>query len=164
MDIAVLEPQIENFQDDYKKQYKYHRQFTRCNSNFSVKCAIMPKITIHPLRFTRLRWLQTESANFSSGGILVNLPEKINVGSYLLLNIETELNNFPNITIGQVRYCTYKRPFEFKTGLKFIINERKEIHFSNLAINRLPKDFFEYDNYKRNEIENIIKEELYIRS
>jgi len=161
---AVLEPQIENHHEQYEKHYKFHRQYTRCDSNFSVKCAILPKMTIHPLRFNRLRWLQTQSINFSSGGILVNLPEKINIGSYLLLNIETEIDYFPDITVGQVRYCIHKRPFEFNTGLKFIINENKEIHFPSLTINRLPKDFFEYDNFKRNKIENKIKEELYIRS
>jgi hypothetical protein len=164
IDNAVLDPQIESYQDESKKYYKYHRQFTRCDSNYTVKCAIMPKMTLQPKRFNRLRWHQTESSNFSSGGILLILPEKIKVGSYLFLNIETDIDIFPKVTIGQVRYCICKGPFEFDTGLKFIINENKENHFRRLTINRLHKDFFEYDNQKQNTIESKIKDELHTRS
>ena len=164
IDTSVLEPQVETYQDKSEKYYKYHRQFTRCDSNYSVRCAIMPKMTIQPKRFNRLRWYQTESSNFSSGGILLTLPEKMKVGSYLFLNIETDIDIFPKITIGQVRYCIQKGPFEFDAGLKFIVNENKDNHFRSLTINRLPEDFFEYDNQKQNTIENKIKDELHTRS
>lgn len=164
IDTAVLEPRIVNYSDKSEERYKYHRQFTRCKGNYSVQCALMPKTTIHPIRYNRLKWLHTHSVNFSSGGIMITLPEKLKIGSYLLLNIETDIDKFPDLAVGQIRYCIYKGPFDFFAGLKFITNERKENHFPNITLDRLPKDFFEYDNITRNEIENKIKDELQIRS
>lgn len=132
-----------------KNCYNYHRRYVRLPVSYPVQCAVMPDMNVNPTRFNRLRWLETESYNFSSGGIMVSVPEEVKAGSYLLLNVEADQYNFPKLVVGQVRYCHQADKFNYMVGLKFIVREKKENHFPQLTIQRLPKGCFELTDYKR---------------
>jgi hypothetical protein len=128
------------------------RKFKRYGLERPVKCAILPPATIDFQRISRLRWIETDSINFSSGGILLCLPKHLTSNSYLLLNVALNEFDFPSLVIGQVRYSYAVDTFRFNIGVEFIIDDVKEKHFAPSFIKRLPSVVFEYDASRRSEL------------
>ena len=128
------------------------RQFRRFDLNRPVKCAVMSAVDRDISRLSKLRWLETDSINFSSGGVLICLPKNVTSQSYVLLNIDLNDIEFPNLVIGQVRYSYPIDSFRFNVGIEFIVSDLKDRHFAPSAIKRLPEAVFEYDSNRRREL------------
>lgn len=128
------------------------RQFKRFEINRPVKCAVMSPVDFDARRLSKLRWLETDSINFSSGGVLICLPKNVTSQSYLLLNIDLNDFEFPNLVIGQVRYSYPIDGFRFNVGIEFIVSDVKDRHFAPSAIKRLPDAVFEYNADRRREL------------
>jgi hypothetical protein len=144
------------------------RQFKRFDLSRSVRCALMSPTDFDARRLAKLRWLETDSINISSGGVLICLPKNVTNQSYLLLSIDLNDFDFPNLVIGQVRYSYPIDSFRFNIGIEFIVSDVKERHFAPSAIKRLPESVFEYDATRRRELnkelsvkmqKNILKEQ-----
>ncbi|UCE23380.1 MAG: PilZ domain-containing protein [Candidatus Zixiibacteriota bacterium] len=128
------------------------RKFKRYDWACPVRCAVLPPSNVDAHRLARLRWIETDSVNFSSGGVLVCLPKQLTSKSYLLLNIDTNEIEFPTLVIGQVRYSYPIDSFRFKIGIEFIVNDVKEKHFAPAIIKKLPRAVFEYSASRRSEL------------
>ena len=129
------------------------RKYLRYKKQYQIKCASMSTLSINPSRISRLRWLETETVNISSGGVLLRLPANLNKESYMLINLQAQEFGFPNLLIGQVRHSTPTEKFNYNIGVEFIIAEKKEKHFPLLTIKRLPSNAFVYTAVKRAEVE-----------
>lgn len=129
------------------------RRFFRCEIPRLVKYAVIPVVTFNPQKVSRLRWIETDSRNFSSGGILISRPSHLGNDSYLLLNIEAKDFGFPALIIGQVRYCYPVDNSNFHVGIEYIINEQKERHFPLSTIKQLPPAVFEYTAARRSKVD-----------
>ena len=136
------------------------RMFKRYKQPFQVRCAILPQMHIDAAKISQLRWLQTESENISGGGLLLRLPSQLNNKTYLLLNIDVDGLDFPNLVIGHVRYIESKENFQYHVGVQFIINEQKEKHFPVLTLKKIPPRAFEYTGKKRNKFDKLLSESI----
>lgn len=128
------------------------RRFTRYDMNRAVKCAVLPSRDFDPQRIGKLRWIETDSIDFSSGGVQLCLPKQLNQTTYLLLSIDMRDVGFPALIIGQVRYAYAIDRFRYRVGVEFIINETKEKHFDTAAIKKFPPVVFEYSDARRKEL------------
>ena len=132
------------------------RRFVRIKNEKTVKCAVVPIKSFDPAKLTKLRWVETHSVNFSSGGILLSLPTNLTRETYLLLNIDGGEYTLPTLIIGQVRYCYPVDSYNYFVGVEFIVDELKEKHFNRATIKKMPAPVFEYNSRKRSELEKII--------
>ncbi|MEW6412647.1 MAG: hypothetical protein AB1483_09270 [Candidatus Zixiibacteriota bacterium] len=128
------------------------RRYTRYDMNRAVKCAVLPSRDFDPQRIGKLRWIETDSINFSSGGIQLCLPKQLNETTYLLLSIDLRDVGFPALIIGQVRYAHAIDRFRYRVGIEFIVSEAKERHFDMAAIKKFPPVVFEYSDARRKEL------------
>jgi len=73
---------------------------------------------------SRLRWLETNLRNFSSGGASVTLPGQLETGVFMLAAIEVEEPGFPPLILSQIRHSYPIENGQFMTGMEFIIREK----------------------------------------
>lgn len=128
------------------------RRFKRFDINRQVRCAVMHTSNFTAMDISRLRWIETESINFSSGGVLICLPKQLTRENYLLMNIVAEDFDFPALLVGQVRYSYPVDRFHYRIGNEFIIDEVKDQHFSLTAIKSLPAVIFQYTADQRSDL------------
>ena len=128
------------------------RKYKRYDLTRPVRCAVMPSRDMDGKRLNKLRWMETDSVNFSSGGLMLCLQKQLNDHSYLLLNLDVTDFDFPALIIAQVRYAYPTDSFRFFIGIEFIVNDVREKHFAPTTIKRLPPVVFEYDASRRSEL------------
>lgn len=128
------------------------RRFKRYDLTRPVKCAVLPSRDFNVDHLSRLRWMETDSVNFSSGGVLLSLAKNLTSESYLLLNIDVHEFDFPALIVGQVRYSYPIDKFRFFVGIEFIVGDIKEKHFAPSTIKRMPPVVFEYTASRRKEL------------
>jgi len=128
------------------------RRFRRYDLTRPVKCAVLPSKDFNGNHISRLRWIETDSINFSSGGVLLTLSRNLGSESYLLLNIDVRDFDFPALIIGQVRYCYPIDKFRFNVGIEFIVGDIREKHFAPSTLKRMPPVVFEYTASRRKEL------------
>jgi len=129
------------------------RRFHRFNISQRVKCAVISAQTFNKNNISRLRWIETDSLNLSSGGIMLTFPSHLTNTTYLLLNIEAMDIEFPRLIVGKVCYSYPMDKYHFNIGVEFIVTEKKEIHFPQLTLKQLPPVVFQYSVSKRAELE-----------
>ncbi len=128
------------------------RRYTRYQLSRPVKCAVLPSRDFDPQRISKLRWIETDSVDFSSGGVQLCLPKQLNHTSYLLLSIDLRDIGFPALILGQVRYSHAIDRFRYRVGVEFIVSEVKDKHFGVSAIKKFPPVVFEYSDSRRKEL------------
>ena len=136
------------------------RMFKRYEIHCAVRCAILPVQRIIEANISKLRWLQVEAINISSGGLLLPVPSKITNNTFLLVNIALENPILPNLLISQVKHTTTVNNFNYKVGLQFVIHEKREEYFSELVMKKLPPQSLEYTIKKRNQFDKFLLENL----
>ena len=129
------------------------RKYRRIVLRTPVKSSVMPSMILEPNRLSRQRWVAIFAQNFSSGGILLSMPARIEQGTNLLLNIELENFDFPALVIGKVKYSNLGKDGRYDTGVEFIVNEEKNQHFDTTLLRKLPGVLFEYDAARRRDLE-----------
>lgn len=128
------------------------RRFLRLKLVRQVKCAVLPAATLDVRRIAKLRWIETESVDFSSGGVLLCLPKHLSKDTYMLLNVAVKDVKFPPLVIGQVRYSYPIDRFRYRVGTEFIVDDVKERHFTGPVIKSLPPAVFKYTATQRAEL------------
>lgn len=136
------------------------RKFRRYQVSHEVNLAILPMINLTPSKINHLRWLKTDSLNFSSGGMLLNLPSSLNSKTFLLMNIESKELEFPRLIVSHVRYNLPQDNYTYHTGVQFITNENKAKHFSQITLNNFPKTAFEYSYKMQSDLEKSLQSEI----
>jgi hypothetical protein len=128
------------------------RRFHRLRVNRSVKLAPFP-LAVHSRRnLATLRWLETDSVNISSGGLMVNVPSYLERDVYLLLHIEWDDDTFPPLMLGRVRHCLGLDNGQFQIGIEFVIQEVGVKLFSTTRRRELPVSLFKYTRLQRDRV------------
>ena len=140
-------------------QPMYQRQFTRFKTSKDVALAVLPN-NFDRDKITKLRWMHTRSLNFSSGGVMLNLPSMLSEKSYLLMKIDAVDYDFPQLVIGNVRYCEIKDTNQNITGVKFIVADKKNNHFSSLILKNLPANAFELNKARQIMLDELLKNRI----
>lgn len=136
------------------------RQFKRYKTPRNVVCAILPQTNLSREKIARLRWIKTDSVNFSSGGMMIKLPSQLTEETYLLMHVTTDDKDFPDLIIGQARYSIPAENYMHHVGVKFLVKEQKEKHFPPLILKKIPPKAFEYTTEKRNKLEKKLSETI----
>jgi c-di-GMP-binding flagellar brake protein YcgR len=133
------------------------RRFVRVAMACPVKLAVVPLATFDPRKLARLRWVETMTISLSPGGVLIDFSSCLENSTYLLMNIGLEDFAFPSLVLGQVRYTLPGEIGHYRVGVEFIVKEAGQERLSSLTLKRLPSSIFEYDESKRNELNDKLK-------
>ncbi len=125
------------------------RRFWRADLSLPTRLTVLPMSALHSRDVARLRWMQVETVNFSSGGSLIELSSFLELDSFLLMNFEQDYFDFPALVVGRVRHCQQADSGRFRIGLEFVMGEHRGRHFSEAAIRALPRVVFEYNRKLR---------------
>jgi hypothetical protein len=99
------------------------RRFFRARLNRTARLAAYPIRGFQPKHLDRLRWIETDTIDISSGGVLVSMSSLLDTEVYLLLNIDLREANFPPLVLGQVKHCYQTDDMQFRVGVEFIVSE-----------------------------------------
>ncbi len=128
------------------------RRFARLNLVQPVKLAMLPSPPPQQHKIARLRWLETDTINCSSGGMLIDLSSFLEELCYLIMNIQLGRSLMPPLLLGQVRHCQESGIGHFHIGVEFIIDDVKTRHFPLSTLKNLPPVVFEYTAVRRDEL------------
>ena len=96
--------------------------------------------------------MQTNSANFSSGGLLLHLPGFLERDVRLLLNVNIVDELFPPLVMGQVRYCYQDPEANHQAGVEFIVREVAQRVFPKSTLTQLPPVVMQYSVMNREKL------------
>lgn len=99
------------------------RRFFRIPIRASVRLAALPLVNRRRKSIAQLRWLETGVVNFSSGGLLTEIPSKLDPGVLLLVNFDLPNYEFPKLVVAEVRYCLQNDKLKFRAGMGFVVKE-----------------------------------------
>lgn len=136
------------------------RCFHRLDTVWSARLAPLPVASFRACKISTLRWLQTDTINFSSGGVLLELSAYLAPDTILLINFEQEIFDFPALVAGRVCHCHQRYAGRFLAGIEFIIDETKLLRLPPTTIKELPRVVFEYNAEKRIWLNNQILSKL----
>lgn len=136
------------------------RKYVRVLSAFPVTMTAFSQQTLQQRPLNKLSWFQTETRNFSSGGALIEVPGAIDQDLYVLLKIDTDLEDFPSMVLGQVRYCYANEAQQTLAGIEFVVKESAEKKYPTTTLKRLPEAVMSYTAPIREKINRIIQSGL----
>jgi len=133
------------------------RKFHRVGMINTVKLAVFPLTTFNSCNVSRLRWTETETINFSSGGVLLNSSSFIEKNMYMLLNMDVPEKIFPPLVLGRVCHSSPAMETSFKIGIEFIVKERGQQLIPPANRKHLPTAIFTYNSVDREKFNKMIK-------
>ncbi|MFH1688308.1 MAG: hypothetical protein ABIE70_12405 [bacterium] len=125
------------------------RCFQRMDVVWPARLAVLPVSSFRADKIAHLRWLQTDTINFSSGGVLIEMSSYLTPDTILLINFEQECLDFPALIAGRVRHCEQRHPGRFLAGIEFIVDEQKLLLLPPMTVRAMPRVVFEYNIKKR---------------
>ncbi len=135
------------------------RRWRRFNIIRPVRLAAFPRISTNNSSIAKLRWIGTDTVNFSSGGALVTVPSLLDKDICLIMNVELAGEvPFPSLVLAQVRHCYQPEAGPFSVGVEFITREIGKTMFSPLRLRDLPPVILEYSQRHRNELDKALSE------
>jgi hypothetical protein len=111
------------FEFDTKVAPLSQRRFLRISREFLVKLAALSVRAHYRQNLANLRWVESNTCNFSSGGMLLSISSYLEPGATLLMNIDVNDNLFPPLVLGRVKYCYQDDDSGFKAGIEFMVKE-----------------------------------------
>lgn len=128
------------------------RKFVRVAMVATVNLAPLPKVSYGNRQLAQLRWLQTQSINFSAGGMLLSIPSYLEKSVLVLCNFTLEQLDFPALVVAQVRHCRQADPGHFHTGIEFQTGDHLRDLLSGDRLRELPRAAFEFSTEMRTEL------------
>jgi hypothetical protein len=122
-----------------------------------VKLAPFPMSTFVKKSLPHLRWIETETINFSSGGALLDIPSRLEKEVYLLINIDLQTEMFPTLILGQVRHNYAADTGRFHTGIEFVVKESARSLVPALTARELPAPVLAYSAQDRERLNKHIQ-------
>ena len=132
------------------------RRFCRVNMSTLVRLAVYPVTGFRRKRLSDLRWIETQSLNFSSGGLMVILPSPVEKGASLLMNVLPDDVSFPALVLGRVCHCFQAEDLQYRVGVEFITSETAKKMIPAARRRDLPPVLFSYDNAGRESLNKLI--------
>jgi len=128
------------------------RKYIRLDIGNRIRLATVPLTGFQKIHLSRLRWMETDMHNFSSGGTLISVPSALEQGLYLVLNIPSRNIKFPSLVLGRVCHYYQHEDLHYRAGLEFAVREAARHLFPGPAARRFPTALFVYTNTDRNRI------------
>jgi hypothetical protein len=125
------------------------RRFARVRLNRTARLAAYPIRGLQTKHLDRLRWIETETIDVSSGGALLSLSSILDTEVYLLLNIDLGDVGLPPLVLGQVKHCYQTDDKQFRVGIEFIVSELARKVISPARLPDMPPVLFTYGTLDR---------------
>lgn len=135
------------------------RQFTRMLLVQEVKLATLPLLSLAPRKLSSLRWVQTESVDFSSGGVRVSVPSSLQRDCTVLITIalqRPQLDSFPKFLLAQVRHSFSNDNRLFQSGMQFFTSDQITRQFPPDRLADLPESIARYRPEDRRQFNEVI--------
>lgn len=133
------------------------RKFVRIRRKCEVQLAAFSFQTFAQRPLNQLKWIKTNATSFSSGGALVEVPGHIDKGLKMLLNIDIDLNGFPELVLAEVRYCFVNEHGQRVAGVEFVVREVAQKQYSIAILKQLPRLVLKYTAPVREKINRLIQ-------
>lgn len=145
------------FQMEEKVVPLSQRKHRRVGLAVAIRLAPFPVSTFSRKNLGRLRWIETETANFSSGGVLLEIPSYLESGVYLLMNLGLKTEVFPKLVVGKVRHCHSTENNRFRVGVEFLVKEVATQTIPPSTAKELPPVAFSYSVLDREKLNRIVQ-------
>jgi hypothetical protein len=122
-----------------------------------VRLAPFPMTTFVKKNLPHLRWMETETVNFSSGGALIDIPSRLEKEVFLILNIDLQTEMFPTLILAQVRHNYPADTGRFHTGIEFVVKESARKVVPALTAKELPGPVLQYSAQDRERLNKHIQ-------
>lgn len=129
------------------------RRFYRVPIACPFRLAALPVARFSATSLARLRWLETETVNLSSGGALITFSSLLEPPTYLFANIAQPELGFPSLLLGQVRHSEAVETGRWHIGVQFITREARREHLPFQAVRQMPGPVFAFDRPMQQQIE-----------
>ncbi len=133
------------------------RRHRRIELRRSAKLAAIPMSTFVRTKLPHLRWLETTTVNFSSGGALIEIPSYLERGVHLLIHVDVKNNLLPMLVLAQVRHCYSTEGGKFSTGVEFVVKEIVPKTVPPTAAKELPAASLNYSVIDREKLNKVIQ-------
>lgn len=134
------------------------RRFDRITMVRPVSLAPLPALSSTRLDIARLRWMETDTVNFSSGGVLVSMSSFIQQNQFLLMHVELpEEHLLPGLLLAQVRHCYQAELAAFKIGVEFVIRETSTRSLPADRLQQLPSSVTSYTAKEREKLNTVVR-------
>jgi hypothetical protein len=133
------------------------RRHRRIELHRSAKLAAVPIQTFARKNLSRLRWMETTTMNFSSGGALLEIPSYLERGVYLLIHVDVKADLLPVLTLAQVRHCYSADSGRFNTGVEFVVKETARKIVPPSTARELPSAALSYSVIDRERLNKVIQ-------
>ena len=134
------------------------RRFDRMKMIRPINLAPFPALASSRLEIAKLRWMQTSTENFSSGGTLINLSSFIQPNVYMLIQVDLpEDDLLPSLLLAQVRHCYQAELATFKIGVEFLVGETCSKVLPAHRLQQLPSTVTTYTAKEREKLNTIVR-------
>lgn len=133
------------------------RRHRRIELKRNAKLAALPISTFVRAKLPHLRWLETTTLNFSSGGTLLEIPSYLEKGVYLLVHVDVKNSLLPMLVLAQVRHCFSTEGGKFSTGVEFVVRETAHKVVPPTAAKELPPASLSYSVIDREKLNKVVQ-------
>lgn len=134
------------------------RRFYRVRLVGPVNLAPVPSATVARLDVSRLRWMRTDTVNFSSGGVMLNMSSFVQEGVCMLLHVDVPgADLLPDLLLAQVRHCHQVDFALYKIGVEFLVRESCRKRLSANRLRQLPPVTLTYSVRNREQLNNTVR-------
>lgn len=134
------------------------RRFERISLVRPVNLAPLPALATSKLDIAKLRWMQTETVNFSSGGALINMSSFIQQNMFMLVHLDMPKEDMlPSLLLAQVRHCYQAELAAFKIGVEFMIRELCARALPPDRLQQLPASVTSYTATQREKLNSVVR-------
>ena len=128
------------------------RRFCRFNMNRDVRLTYFDAEHIRTSRLNKLRWLKTPTANLSGGGMLVEMPARLSLDDFMILNLDLDDIDIPDLIVGRIRHCFNTPDDGVLVGVEFMMKENYRKVMPAVVAKNLKPGLFAFDEEKRKEL------------
>jgi hypothetical protein len=133
------------------------RRHRRIELHRSAKLAAVPMSTFVKRNLAHLRWIETITVNFSSGGALLEIPSYLERGVFLLIHVDIKAGLLPPLALAQVRHCFSADTGRFNTGVEFVVKEVARKAVPIYTAKELPATTLNYSVIDREKLNKVIQ-------
>jgi hypothetical protein len=128
------------------------RRFRRVTLVRPVRLAVFPLNQNARQGIGHLRWIETDTINFSSGGAMVSLSAGLERRSCLLMSLDLQEVKFPSLILAQVCHAGQVEMGPFRTGVEFVVRETSTEILPQTRRRDLPGAVFDYSAADREKL------------
>lgn len=130
-----------------------NRRFHRVNMSRSTKLAVIPSVSLNQTKMPNLRWIETTTVDVSAGGTKVTLTTPLESEVSVLLSLDMLEFPMPPLILGEVRHCIQSDIGRYRTGVEFVVKERRDDRRSSSVVKRLPPVVFSFTEKLRSTLD-----------